>query len=362
MNPASDESPDWSILVTGASGFLGGHIARGLAEAGYPVRGLTRKPPEIRAGDPAIDWVLGDLRDASIRRQALRGIRGVVHSASWVSLGADPKGQGVAINVGATRDLLADSITMGVERFVYTSTLHTLAAGSAQGPADETTRWNLERVDSPYARTKREAEAIVLEGLGGKLPGLALCPGMVLGPRDPKPTSTSLLILMARSPLAFLPGGGIPVIDARLAALAHCRALTTGQAGQRYALVGPYLSFAELARLVGQVTGWPMAVMPIPDLLEYPVVHLAGLIDRLSGGRFIEISRAAVAGGFLRLHVRGDRADQAFSLVHPDPIQSVREALEDAKRMGKAGRIRLRETGRSQVNRLDSLPAHKLFR
>jgi dihydroflavonol-4-reductase len=188
---------------------------------------LTRRIPIERPGDPPIEWVVGDLREASDRRKALAGVRGVVHSASWVMLGSDPKGEGASINVGATRGLLADAIAAGSERFVYTSTLHTLAAGSAEDPASEDSAWNLARVDSPYARTKREAEAIVLDGLGGKLPGLALCPGMVIGPRDPKPTSTSLLLLMARSPVALLPGGGIPVVDARVAALAHTSAMPT---------------------------------------------------------------------------------------------------------------------------------------
>ncbi len=333
---------EWPVLVTGASGFVGGHVARELARAGHRVRGLTRRPPVERPGDPPIEWSVGDLREASDRRRALAGVRGVIHSASWVSLGSDPRGEGASVNVEATRGLLADAIASGVERLVYTSTLHTLAAGTAEAPADESTPWNLERVRSPYERTKREAEAIILDGLGGSLPGVALCPGMVIGPRDPKPTSTSLLLLMARSPLAFLPGGGIPIVDARVAAIAHRRALESGEPGQRYALVGPYLSFADLARLVGRVTGWPRTILPLPDLIERPVCRAAGMVDRLSGGRWIEVSEAAVAGGFLRLHVRGDRADRAFGLVHPPPIVSVYEALEDARRSGIAPRLRLR--------------------
>jgi dihydroflavonol-4-reductase len=335
---------DWPVLVTGASGFLGGHIARELARAGHPVKGFSRRfvPVEV-PDDPPMEWVIGDLREPLDRQRALKTVRAVVHTAGWVSLGSDPRGEGRAVNVEATRGLLADSIAAKVERFVFTSTSHTLAAGSVDAPANESTPWNLASVTSPYEQTKREAEAIVLDGLGGKLPGVALCPGMVIGPRDPKPTSTSLLILMARSPVGFLPGGGIPVIDASVAALAHRRAIERGEPGTRYALVGPYLRFAEMARLVGRVTGWPVGVIPLPDFLEGPLVGSAGVVDRLARGRWIEVSRAAVAGGFLRLHIDGDRADRAFGLVHPPPIVSIYRALQDARSAGLAPGMGLRQ-------------------
>ncbi len=336
MTPVHLPPEDWPVLVTGASGFLGGHIARDLASAGHRVVGLTRRPPIERPGDPAIDWVIGDLREPDARIHALRGVRAVVHTAGWVRLGSDPRGESRAVNVDATRNLLADAIAAGVERFVFTSTTHTLAAGTADHPADESSPWNLTGVRSPYEQTKREAEAIVLDGLGGKLPGVALCPGMVIGPRDPKPTSTSLLLIMGRSPVGFLPGGGIPIIDASVAAHAHRRAIEVGEPGTRYALVGPYLSFAAMARLVGRVTGWPVGIFPLPDFLEVP------LVDRLSGGRWIEVSGAAIAGGFLRLHVSGKRADEAFGLVHPPPIVSVYRALEDARKVGFASGMGIR--------------------
>ncbi len=319
------EPHNWPVLVTGAAGFVGGHVARHLAQAGHKVRGLARGQPKSFPDDPKIDWLIGDLRDPEIRRRAVEGVRGVIHAAGWVSLGRDPAGLSQAINVEATCGLLDDARKAGVERFILTSTLHTMAAGTVANPAVESTPWNLESVDSPYARSKREAERRVLEASRGSFTTVVLCPGMVLGPRDPKPTSTRLVHVLARSRVVFLPRGGIPIVDAKVVARAHRMALTQGCGGERYAIVGPYLSYAQLAALVAGITGKPQWIIPLPDQLEPPLKVLGRLLDRLGLGN--EVSGTTVAGGFLRLHVAGRRGDDCFGLVHPPPLDTIRSAL-----------------------------------
>ena len=203
----------WPVLVTGGGGFVGGHVARQLAAVGHRVRALTRRPAQVEESDPPIDWIVGDLRDQAVRRRALEGVRGVIHTASWVSLGPDRLGISHATNVEATAQLLAESAEAGAERFVYTSTLYSLAAGTREQPADEFSAWNLQRVDSAYMRTKRQAEQLVLAANRPRFSTIALCPGMVQGPRDTKPTSTKIAKAYSRSLVAIVPPGGIPIID-----------------------------------------------------------------------------------------------------------------------------------------------------
>jgi dihydroflavonol-4-reductase len=333
--------PGSRVLVTGAGGFVGGHVARDLSRAGYHVRALSRRTPETEPDDPAVEWLIGDLLNDEDRQAAVRGVAAVVHVASWVSLGTDRKDLSRRVNVEATRALLDHAERAGVGRFLYVSTLWTVAAGSREQPATESSAWNLSTLQSPYCVTKREAERLVRDRDQGRMQTCAICPGFVIGPRDVRPTSTGLFLMMARSPMAVLPGGGIPVIDARVLSLAIQRAMETGEAGARYIVAGPYLSYREMASEVRRLTGWPRVMLPVPDVFEPPLMAVARLGSLVLGRRAGDLTPAAVGGGFLRLHVSGARADERFGLTHPPPGDSIRDALLDHQRRGRRIRLRL---------------------
>ena len=130
------------------------------------------------------------------------------------------------------------------------------------------------------------------------------------------------------------------MVDADVLSLAVQRALEGGEAGTRYVVAGPYLSYREMARQVHQITGRPRVVWPLPDACEGPLRVVAGLISRGLGRHAGDFSPAAVGGGFLELHVSGARADRAFGLEHPPPGDSIRAALEDHHRRGRRITIR----------------------
>jgi dihydroflavonol-4-reductase len=317
------EPSKWPVLVTGAGGFVGGHVARHLASVGHHVRGFARRQVDAVSSDPSIEWVIGDLTDADLRRRALEGVRAVIHTAGWVSLGPDVNGISQTVNVDLTRALLAEAKAAGVARFVYTSTLYTLAAGTPQRLANESSEWNLERIDSSYVRTKRQAERMVLEASGDRFTTIALCPGMVLGPRDPKPTSTQIIRAYSKTMVAIAPRGGIPIIDSRLLAVAHRRALIAGGSGQRYAVIGPYLNYCDLARLVTEVTGRPRLIVPLPGILEPLIVHAAGWFGPLVRRWYPDVSPQLAAAGFIGLHLSGERANACLGLEHPTAKETI---------------------------------------
>ena len=322
MKTTSNLTPGSSVLVTGAGGFVGGQVARTLAHAGNHVRGLVRRQPALQPDDPPIEWMIGDLISESDRAAAIKGMHGVIHVAGLVTLSVDRVGMSRRVNVDATRSLLDLAEREGVASFVYTSTLWAVAAGSENEPATEESAWNLDVVRSPYAETKREAERLVLDRNGPGLCTTVINPGLVVGPRDTKPTSTQVFLSMSRTPIAALPRGGIPLIDVRVLARAHHRGARIRTPGTRYALVGRYLDYPEMARIVAELTGRPWFVNVLPDALDRPFRLSARYLSRAGGGLLGEFSEALVAGGFLRLRVSGVRADREFDLQHPEPIDS----------------------------------------
>ena len=135
-----------------------------------------------------------------------------------------------------------------------------------------------------------------------------------MGPRDLKPTSTMIVRSLAQRRIVVLPPGGIPIVDARVLATAHRRALEAGGGGTRYAVVGPYLSYPELAAVVASIAGRPRRVIALSDRWEPALGRVAEWTSPLFRRWIPDLSRQLIAGGFLRLHVDGRRADACFGL------------------------------------------------
>ena len=148
-----------------------------------------------------------------------------------------------------------------------------------------------------------------------------------MGPRDLKPTSTMIVRALARHRIVVLPPGGIPIVDARVLATAHRRALVAGGSGTRYAVVGPYLSYPELAAVVASIAGRPRRVIALSDRWEPALGRAAEWTSPLLRRWIPDLSRQLVAGGFLRLHVDGRRADACFGLKHPPASESIAASL-----------------------------------
>src|SRR5499427_2049526 len=179
-------------LVTGASGFLGWHVARVLSERGYRVRALVRPGSRVQGLD--VEVATGDLRDADSLARAAGGCGLVFHVAADYRLWAKDPSELYRSNVDGTRNLLQAARNAGVERVVYTSTVGCIGVPYG-GIGDETTPVSLDDMAGDYKRSKYLAEKAALEFAASGLPVVAVNPTAPIGDHDFKPTPTGKIIL-----------------------------------------------------------------------------------------------------------------------------------------------------------------------
>jgi len=187
-----------TVLVTGASGFVGAAVARAALARGFTVKALMR-PTASRANIDGLDIepVAGDMRDESSMVQALRGARYFFHVAADYRLWARDPGEIERNNLQGASATMKAALKAGVERVVYTSSVAALKPGQGEA-VDETSRHTPQSAIGAYKRSKlvaeREVERLIAEN---KLPAVIVAPSTPIGPRDIKPTPTGRIIVEA---------------------------------------------------------------------------------------------------------------------------------------------------------------------
>jgi dihydroflavonol-4-reductase len=258
-------------LVTGATGFLGSHVARQLAARGEQVRVLVRPSSETRAIDGLeAERFIGDLRDVASLDRALAGVTRVFHIAADYRLWARNPRDIYESNVTGTRNLLDAARRAGVERFVYTSTVATIAVPRKGGLPDETTNSSIEEMIGHYKRSKFEAERSAMRAAETGLPVVIVNPTTPVGPGDWKPTPTGKIVvdfLNGRMP-GYVDTGlnFVPVEDC---AAGQLLAAERGRIGERYILGGRNLTLKELLDMLAAISGLHAPRWRFPHALAY---------------------------------------------------------------------------------------------
>lgn len=258
------------VLVTGASGFLGWHVARVLVEHGYPVRALVRTASRIDELD--VERVTGDLRDPASLARAAAGCALVFHVAADYRLWAKDPDELYRSNVDGTRNLLTAARQAGVERVVYTSTVGCIGVPHG-GIGNEDMPVSLADMAGDYKRSKFLAEQVALEFAGGGLPVVIVNPTAPVGDHDVKPTPTGQMVvdfLNGHMP-AFI-DTGLNVVDVRDTAAGHLLACEKGRVGERYILGSENLTLAQILQKLAAITGRKAPTVRLP----YAVAWCAG--------------------------------------------------------------------------------------
>lgn len=271
-------------LVTGASGFIGGAVARALLARGIEVRVLLRPGTRPNVPEPtSVEITTGDLRDPDSLHRAATGCGAIFHVAALYSFAAEPALLH-AINVGGTRDVIAAARRTGA-RLVYTSSISTIGGMRGDSPPDEL-QDAVGPAPGPYKASKSQAERLVQRAAAQGLDAVIVNPTFPIGWGDVKPTPTGALIrdfLRGRIP-AYVETG-MNVIDVDDVAEGHVLALERGTPGERYILGHANLMMRELLELLAQVSGRKPPRVRLPYAIALGLAHAEALVSRRGRAR-----------------------------------------------------------------------------
>ena len=259
------------VLVTGASGFVGWHVAKLLTEKGWRVRALVRPASQLRELD--VERVDGDLQDAGSLERAVEGCSAVFHVAADYRLWTKHPDDMYRSNVEGTKNLLLAARRNGVERVVYTSTVGCI--GFEDGKlADENSLVTLEQMAGHYKRSKFMAELEALRFAREGFPVVIVNPTAPVGDHDFKPTPTGKTIVdFLKGAMPAYLDTGLNLVDVRSVAAGHLLALEQGKQGERYVLGCENLTLRQILERIGAQSNRRAPKIRIP----YAVAYVAAL-------------------------------------------------------------------------------------
>lgn len=266
-------------FITGATGFIGGRVARQLREAGHEVVAVVRNPAKARdLADSGVSVHQGDVTDKESMRTPMAGADGVFHIAAWYKIGVRDKSDAIPINVGGTRNVLELMQELSIPKGVYTSTLG-VNEDTGGKLVDETYRYS-GPFYSAYTRTKAEAHRLADTFIANGLPLIIVMPGLTYGPGDASAVHVTLVQYIQRQ---------LPIIPRQTAfcwahvddlARAHILAMEKGKPGETYIIGGPMHTFVDGIKIAEQITGIP-APRAAPAGMFKAMSVVMGLVEKI---------------------------------------------------------------------------------
>ncbi len=319
-------------LVTGATGFLGGHLVEGLLEDGHEVVALCREEePALEARGVRV--ARGDVLDPASVEAASDGCVGVFHAAGKVSRDPDDAEALHQVHVEGTRRVVAACKKKGVRRLVVVSTSGTVAVSEDprhfateddDAPIALLSRW-------PYYRSKLYAERAALEANEpGGLEVVSVNPTLLLGPGDRRGSSTDDVRLFLERRIPAVPGGGLSYVDARDAATALRLAMDRGQAGRRYLVGAKNLTIHAFFKCLERVSGVRGPLLPMPrnpTMARLGGPWLGRALERLGQSPAPDPVSLEMAQYFWYLD--STRAETELGWTHRDPVDTLADTVND---------------------------------
>ncbi len=311
-----------NVLLTGASGFVGGHLLRELLTHGHQVTALSRNDLSDQVLSAAgAQAVRGDLSDQAALVNAAQGMQAVFHCAANTSAWSKDKVIQLDTNVGGTQRLLAAAKQAGVSCFVHTSSVSAYSHLCHENLTETLPQRGGESWVN-YERSKFLGEQAVRES---GLPSLIFNPSHVLGPGDTN-NWARLIKMVDKNALPGVPPGSGAFADVREIAKAQVAAWQMGLRSESFLLGGQQASFLQLVQMIAVLCHRKPATRVMPESLLKVIGHLSQAFSYLSG-RMPQITPASVAMTCHHLHVDSSKAKKLLGYQETDIQQLLADTM-----------------------------------
>ena len=317
------------ILLTGATGFVGSHLARKLAESGHSLRVLYRSPSKLAVlKGLRYQAIQGDLHDRQALERACAGCDILFHVAAKADYWKDDDKDALwRINVDGTNNVLAAAQAAHIKRVIFTSSASTIGIRPRAELATESDRFDLPPHRFWYAYTKVKAEEVVAKFVDSGLDVVTLNPSVIIGPGDLNAISGTFIIQTARFQWALpISSGGVAVIDVRDVAQAHVNAIERGKSGERYLLNTANYPYSEWFKLIAKACGVRPPIFTTPDFMLESTARLIDLLRRIGIETPLDANQARLGSSFV--YFDGSKAHRDLFTPQIDIETSLQETWQ----------------------------------
>lgn len=318
-------------FVTGATGFIGGHLVAKLIARDDQVTCLVRNPDKaVNLARQGVILVKGDISDRAVMRDAMRGVDGVFHIAALYKFGLEFKDQMYAANVDGTRHTLEAAIEAGVPKIVYTSTVGVF--GNTHGEiVGESYRVEQHGLASEYEHTKWAAHyevAVPLQQTGA--PIVIVQPGGVTGPGDTSAFSMVYDFYLKRMPIMMGPQAGVTVAHVDDIADGHILAMDKGRVGESYILAGPAITYKQMMEMWQSICGVPAPKLWLPGWTARLSSRFVGALEKVFKLQLALSSEALMTQADCTFYSSADKAKRELGW-QPRPLEVTFTEVLEAK-------------------------------
>ncbi|MDP4202780.1 MAG: NAD-dependent epimerase/dehydratase family protein [Bacteroidota bacterium] len=315
------------VLVTGATGFMGGNLLRMLCDDGHYVRYLSRQGRVALAAldYPQAECFEGDMNDSLSLERACKDIDWIFHAAAIVSSLEKDRCQMELVNVDGTKSLFEAACKAGVKRFVHISSVDTIGIEEKSAIANEDVQYDFAALRNPYPDTKLAAENFLFQNKSADIQIVIINPGFMIGAYDTHGTSSRIVYEILRNKGLFAPSGGNSFVDVKDVCRGAILAAEKGRSGERYILAGHNLTYRAFFNKVAVLCHRPKPLAVLPDFVTLSAASALEKLSLICGKKPIVTKNDAVFS-LLPHYYSSQKAEKELGYV----IHPIEPAIVDA--------------------------------